>query len=266
MVDLNRCQRHVERAVQAAHGILLEGFRSRPRATLKSSEIDFVTEYDRRSEIVIKEALAPLGLAIVGEESGGTPADYTFFVDPLDGTTNYLHGHPFFAISIGLCAADVPVLGVVHAPALGVTWSAIRGRGATRNQELCRVTDTARLEDALLATGFPYDRRESDADNLYEFIRLKKVTRGVRRCGSAAIDVCMVADGTYDGYWEMKLNPWDWAAATCILHEAGGTSSRYDGSAFDVREPREGLRRTELVASNGHVHAAILAELNDTSE
>jgi myo-inositol-1(or 4)-monophosphatase len=251
----------VRDAVAKASEILLEGYRTRPARKTKATEIDFVTEFDQRSEALILEMLAPLGIAVVGEEGGGTPADCTFYVDPLDGTTNYLHGHPFFCISVGLIDAGEPVLGVVHAPALGVTWEAVRGCGTLRNGVACRVTETARLEDSLLATGFPYDRRTTDDDNLREFSRLKKITHGVRRGGSAAIDLAMVADGTYDAYWEMKLNPWDWAAGATLVCEAGGVLSRYDGSAFDVHASRDSARRAELVASNGVVHAALLAQL-----
>ncbi len=253
----------VRDAIASASELLLEGYRSRPAHRTKATAIDFVTEFDQRSEALIKQMLAPLGIAIVGEEGGGTPADRTFYVDPLDGTTNYLHGHPFFCISIGLIDAGEPVLGVVHAPALGVTWEAVRGCGTLRNGVACHVTDTARLEDSLLATGFPYDRRSTDDDNLREFSRLKKRTHGVRRGGSAAIDLAMVADGTFDGYWEMKLNPWDWAAGATLVQEAGGRLSRYDGSAFDVHATRDSTTRAELVASNGALHPALLTALAD---
>ena len=251
----------VRDAASRASEILLEGYRTRPVRRTKSTEIDFVTEFDQRSETLVLELLAPLGIAVVAEEGGGTRAERTFYVDPLDGTTNYLHGHPFFCVSIGLIDAGVPVLGVVHAPALGVTWEAVRGCGTLRNGVACRVTDAVRLEDSLLATGFPYDRRTTQDDNLREFSRLKKLTHGVRRGGSAAIDLAMVADGTFDGYWEMKLNPWDWAAGAVLVTEAGGTLSRYDGSAFDVHATLESAQRAELVATNGGVHAALLDEL-----
>lgn len=263
MTDLDAVLAAAREAAQAAAAIQLAGFRSRPAARTKSTAIDFVTEFDQRSEAAIKARLAPLGLDVVGEETGGSPGERTLYVDPLDGTTNFLHGHPFFCISIGLVEHGVPTVGLVHAPALGVIWEGVRGRGATRNGVPCRVTETARVDEALLATGFPYDRREQDDDNLREFARFKKRTRGVRRGGSAAIDLAMVADGTYDGYWEMKLNPWDWAAGALLVAEAGGRLSRYDGSPADVREPRDGPRRTELVASNGALHAALLATLNE---
>ena len=251
----------VRDAASRASEILLEGYRSKPARQTKATAIDFVTEFDQRSEALVLELLAPLGIAVVGEEGGGTPAERTFYVDPLDGTTNFLHGHPFFCVSIGLIDEGEPVLGLVHAPALGVTWEAVRGCGTLRNGVECTVTDTARLEDSLLATGFPYDRRTSTDDNLREFSRLKKVTHGVRRGGSAAIDLAMVADGTYDGYWEMKLNPWDWAAGATLVQEAGGRLSRYDGSPFVVELPREGAPRAELVATNGALHDALIEAL-----
>ena len=251
----------VRDAADRAGELLMEGYRSRPARSTKATEIDFVTEFDQRSERLIVDVLQPLGIAIVGEEGGGTAAERTFYVDPLDGTTNYLHGHPFFCVSIGLIEEGVPVLGVVHAPALGVTWEAVRGCGTLRNGVQCRVTPTTELGDCLLATGFPYDRRTTDDNNLREYGRLKMLTHGVRRGGSAAIDLAMVADGTFDGYWEMKLNPWDWAAGATLVHEAGGMLTRYDGSPFDVQATRDSLPRPELVASNGHVHRAMIEAL-----
>ena len=251
----------VRDAASRASEILLEGYRSKPARQTKATAIDFVTEFDQRSEALVLELLAPLGIAVVGEEGGGTPAERTFYVDPLDGTTNFLHGHPFFCVSIGLIDEGEPVLGLVHAPALGVTWEAVRGCGTLRNGVECKVTDTARLEDSLLATGFPYDRRTSSDDNLREFSKLKKITHGVRRGGSAAIDLAMVADGTFDGYWEMKLNPWDWAAGATLVQEAGGRLSRYDGSPFDVRTARDASIRAELIASNGAIHDVLVDAL-----
>jgi myo-inositol-1(or 4)-monophosphatase len=197
-----------ERAAAKSCEILLSGYRTRPRATQKGP-IDFVTEFDERSEASLRACLRDCGFPLVAEEHGGTSAEYTVYADPLDGTTNYLHGHPFYAVSIGLLHFGAPLVGLVAAPSLGVTWTGGVNLPSRRNGELCCVSETLDLDAALVATGFPYDRRTSTDNNFDAFVALKRVTRGVRRCGSAAIDLCLVGDGTYDGYWERKLNPWD---------------------------------------------------------
>jgi myo-inositol-1(or 4)-monophosphatase len=242
-----------ERAATEAVAILLSGYRSRPRATQKGP-IDFVTEFDERSEASLRVALKDCGFPLVAEEHGGTSAEYTVYIDPLDGTTNYLHGHPFYAITIGLLHFGEPVVGLVTAPSLGITWKGGVNVPSTRNGEVCRVSETADLDSALLATGFPYDRRTSEENNFKAFLALKLASRGVRRCGSAALDLCLVGDGTYDGYWERKLNPWDYAGGAAVVAGAGGTLSAFDGTAPD-------LRTGYLVASNGHVHRALLSAI-----
>lgn len=239
--------------VERANKVLMRGYRTRPRADRKG-EIDFVTEFDKESEAVLSAGLAPLGFAMVLEESGGTAADTTFFVDPLDGTTNFLHGHPFFCISVGLLVGEFPALGVVSAPALGVTWVGIPEVRATRNGVPCTVSITETLNDALLATGFPYDRRTSPQNNFKEYIHMKALTRGVRRCGSAAIDLCLVGDGTYDGYWESKLNPWDLVGGSAVVLAAGGRISAFDGSPVRLREGA-------VLATNGRLHDVLVNEL-----
>lgn len=239
--------------VERANAVLMRGYRTKPRADRKG-EIDFVTEFDKESEAVLSAGLGPLGFAMVLEESGGVSADSTFFVDPLDGTTNFLHGHPFFCVSVGLLVNDFPALGVVSAPALGVTWVGIPELRATRNGEACGVSQTATLNDALLATGFPYDRRTSPQNNFKEYIHMKARTRGVRRCGSAAIDLCLVGDGTYDGYWESKLNPWDLVGGSAVVLAAGGRISAFDGSPVRLRDGA-------VLATNGKLHDVLVSEL-----
>jgi myo-inositol-1(or 4)-monophosphatase len=243
----------MHRAALLAAAAIIKGYRTRPRAEQKGP-IDFVTEFDRESERVIRAELAPLGLPIVAEEEGGSAGQNgspTFYVDPLDGTTNFLHGHPFFAVSIGLLADEVPLLGVVLAPALGLVWEGVAGHSATRNGEACAVSGTAELDAALLATGFPYDRRTSKENNFDAFLALKRVTRGVRRCGSASIDLCLVGDGTYDGYWERKLSPWDLVAGSAVVLGAGGQISDFSGGPAR-------LRTGYVMASNGRIHDAIV--------
>jgi myo-inositol-1(or 4)-monophosphatase len=234
------------------------GFRKHPAIEHKGA-IDLVTSYDRDSERYLRERLgAAVPFAIVGEEEGGARASdeggATWYVDPLDGTTNFCHGHPFFCVSIGLFVGAEPVLGAVVAPALNLEWAGGVGLGATRNGEPCTVSQVARLDDAMLATGFPYDRRTTRENNFDAFVAIKKQAQAVRRCGSAAIDLCFVGDGTYDGYWERKLRPWDLTAGAAIVRAAGGRVTSLDGA-------EHGLLEGNLVATNGLFHDALVGAL-----
>jgi myo-inositol-1(or 4)-monophosphatase len=234
-----------------AGALLLAGYRSRPTPTEKAQS-DLVTQFDLRSEALIVERLsaATPELGLVAEERGGTEQSSSWFCDPLDGTTNYVHGHPFWSVSIGLLEHGQPLAGAVVAPALGLTWVGYRGAPARRGSEICRVSQTSELRQALLATGFPPDRSRAPANNLDTFVAVQKAVRGVRRCGSAAIDMCMVADGTYDAYWERGLHAWDLAAGAAVLLAAGGMLTALDGSPAD-------LRHGHVIASNGLVHGAL---------
>ncbi len=236
-------------ARESARRVML-GFRKHPVIEHKGA-IDLVTSYDRDSEHYLRGALgAAVPYAIVGEEEGGAEAKgddgVTWYVDPLDGTTNFCHGHPFFCVSIGLFVGRAPVLGAVVAPALQIEWAGAVGLGATRNGAPCSVSGVAKVDDALLATGFPYDRRTSQDNNFDAFVAIKKQAQAVRRCGSAAIDLCFVGDGTYDGYWERKLRPWDLAAGAAIVLAAGG--------AVSSLVPDEELLVGNLVATNALIH------------
>jgi myo-inositol-1(or 4)-monophosphatase len=234
------------------------GFRRHPVVEHKGA-IDLVTSYDRESERYLRARLGEATrFAVVGEEEGGASAKgeggATWYVDPLDGTTNFCHGHPFYCVSIGLFVGDVPVLGVVVAPALNLEWTGALGVGATRNGERCGVSAVEKLDDALLATGFPYDRRTSSDNNFDAFVAIKKQAQAVRRCGSAAIDLCFVADGTYDGYWERKLRPWDLAAGAAIVRSSGGRVTTYGGEEGPVLAGN-------LVVTNGRFHDELLGAL-----
>jgi myo-inositol-1(or 4)-monophosphatase len=245
-------------AVHAAGELISKGWRRHPAAEHKG-RIDLVTRFDRDSETLLREALRQgTPFPVVGEEQGGEPASRrdapTWYVDPLDGTTNFVHGHPFWCVSVGLMAGSAPILGVVFAPSLGVEWIGVVGREPTRNGEPCHVSDVAKLDDALLATGFPYDRRTSPDNNFDAFVAIKSKCQAVRRCGSAAIDLCFVADGTYDGYWERKLNAWDLAAGSAMVVAAGGRLSDYDGGEADVTTGH-------VVATNGRIHDELVYEL-----
>ena len=246
-----------------AGAIVRSGY-GRIHAPERKGRIDLVTEYDKRSEARLLERIAERYPAhgVLAEESGAHAAtaasDVRWVVDPLDGTTNFAHGHPFFAVSVGLMVGPEAVLGVVVAPALRTVWRGSRGTPATRDGERCRVSATERLGDALLATGFPYDVRTNPLHNFDHFAALTRITRGVRRCGSAALDLCLTADGTFDGYWERFLKPWDMAGGAAVVLAAGGTVTDLQGGPAD---PRQGA----LVASNGRVHAELLGALANAS-
>ena len=240
-------------AARAAGETLRDGF-GRHGTVRYKGEVDLVTEVDERSEGVIKERLLAAfpGYGILGEE-GGTIAgegDARWIVGPLDGTTNFAHGLPIFAVSIALEKAGEVTLGVVHDPMSGETFVAERGGGATLNGEPLRVSGTQELVRALLVTGFPYDRADvPDAVEL--FGRFAVLAQGMRRLGSAALDLCYVAAGRLDGYYERGIHAWDVAAGALILREAGGRVTDYDGGGF---EPEAG----ELLASNGLLHPALV--------
>jgi myo-inositol-1(or 4)-monophosphatase len=250
----------------AAH--LLSGFRAPLEVEHKGRRTDLVTRFDRESEAMLLRRLEKTGLHVVGEESGGSSVrgEPTFFVDPLDGTTNFVHGHPFFAVSIGLVApgpdgVEVPVVGVVAAPALGVVFAgACSAEGeivapSTRAGVPCKVSLTEVIDDGLFATGFPYDRATNPDNNFAQFVAVKRRARGVRRCGSAALDLSLVADGTYDGYWEKRLNPWDLAGGAALVRASGGRVTALPRGVLDVREGH-------VLATNGRVHDALAALLD----
>jgi myo-inositol-1(or 4)-monophosphatase len=249
-------------AARAAAALVEQGWRQHPATEHKRARIDLVTRFDRDSEALLRTKLtSSTPFPVVGEEAGGERAPgahaATWYVDPLDGTTNFVHGHPFWCVSVGLLVGVEPVLGVVVAPSLRIEWTGLAQstRRAERNGEACHVSDVARLDDALLATGFPYDRHTSKDNNFDAFVAIKKKCQAVRRCGSAAIDLCFVADGTYDGYWEMKLGAWDVAAGTAIVMAAGGRISKYTGGAVDVTQG-------SVVATNGRIHDELVKELS----
>jgi myo-inositol-1(or 4)-monophosphatase len=236
--------------------LLLEGFR-RALTVRTKSRSDLVTDYDVECEARIRKGLAVRfpRHTMVGEEGGGESSELVWYVDPIDGTTNFAHGHPFFCVAMGLVHRGVPEVGIVIAPALALEWTAVRGGGAMRNGEKCRVSETDSLEHALLSTGFP-SWRATRADNNYrDFLALDAASHGVRRCGASAIELAMVADGTYDACWDIGLKPWDIAASTLFVREAGGMVTDFDGSGPDFARFAETGGR--VLASNGRLHEQI---------
>ncbi|MGG6242338.1 inositol monophosphatase family protein [Nodosilinea sp. AN01ver1] len=217
---------------------------------------DLVTEADRGAEAAVMAVLErhlPADHGVLAEESGvirGREASLLWAIDPLDGTTNYTHQYPFCAVSIGLLAEGEPVLGVIYDPIHNDLFRAATGLGASLNRRPIHVSKTDRLAQSLLVTGFAYDRRETPDNNYAEFCHFTHLTQGVRRGGSAAIDLAYVACGRLDGYWERGLAPWDIAAGIVLVREAGGKVTAYDGSPMDVISGR-------LLATNGHLHQAM---------
>ncbi|GAB4349735.1 MAG: inositol monophosphatase family protein [Cyanophyceae cyanobacterium] len=210
---------------------------------------DLVTNADRAAEAAVLEVLqrhCPQ-VGILAEESGAIgdhSGPFLWAIDPLDGTTNFAHQYPFSAVSIALLVEGVPAIGVIYDPFHQELFRAAKGLGATRNRQPIQVSTTDRLAQSLLVTGFAYDRRETPDNNYAEFCYLTHLTQGVRRGGSAALDLAYVACGRLDGYWERGLSVWDIAAGVVLVEEAGGQVSAYDGTAVDVRSGR-------LVATNG---------------
>jgi myo-inositol-1(or 4)-monophosphatase len=222
------------------------------------SAVDLVTDVDLQSEQEVCGSLLAAfpSHTIVGEEGGarvGSDTRFRWIVDPLDGTTNYAHGFPFFCVSIGLEVAGELTLGVVYAPLLDELFVAERGRGATLRGQPIQVSDTDRLAQALLATGFPYDRSLfGRAFRSFETLSLS--SQAVRRAGSAALDLCYVACGRLDGYWEHHVKAWDVAAGALLVTEAGGLVTRIEGATFEVDGG-------EVLASNGILHAELVSTL-----
>jgi myo-inositol-1(or 4)-monophosphatase len=235
-------------------------FRDPRSIDTKSSPIDLVTDVDRASEeLIIKRVQdARPRDGILSEEAGKvneSRSGWRWVVDPLDGTTNYAHGLPHFAVSIGVEYEGERQVGVVYDPMRNECFSTALGRGTTLNGEPARVSGEARIERALLATGFAYNVHEAgDVENLEYFGRFLRVARGVRRPGSAALDLAYVAVGRFDGFWELHLAAWDVAAGLLLVSEAGGTASGLQG------EPAP-TRGSPLVASNGLLHPTLLAVL-----
>ena len=215
---------------------------------------DLVTEADRTSEKLIVERLRkhfPTH-AIIAEEGGGNEgtSEYRWYVDPLDGTTNFAHGFPVYNVSMGLERAGELIAGVIYDPTRDELFHAERGAGAFLNQERIHVTKTARVEDSLSATGFPSRKRHQNI-NVYFYYQLAMLSHGVRRAGAAAIDLAYVACGRLDFFWEFGLNPWDMAAGVLLIHEAGGTCTDMRGGPFD-------LRGADVLADNTVLHQEVL--------
>ncbi len=243
--------------------MLAERFGRTSLQVMRKGDIDLVTESDLAAERLIVERIRSYHPRhqILTEEAGAVETretatgDYKWIIDPLDGTTNYAHGYPCFCVSIALEHEGRVMVGVVYDPLRDELFAAERGAGATLNGRRIRVSEVEALNDALLGTGFPYDVRER-GDFARHFTNFIMRAQSVRRDGSAALDLAYVACGRFDGFWEEGLRPWDVAAGSLIVTEAGGRVSRYDDSPLDIY-------RAPIAASNGLVHDAMLRVLVD---
>ena len=249
------------KVAREAGALVLSGWRM-GGAVHKKGPVDLVTEYDLRSEELVRRRLREefADHVIVGEEHAdqddASAGDLVWYVDPIDGTTNFAHGHPFFAVSLGLCHRGEPIVGVIVGPALGMEWCAARGLGTTRNGSPCRVASTSALGDALAATSFPYDKPAGEKSNFRQFELFYRRTHGVRRCGATALDFAMTADGTYAFYWGYDCGIWDACAGAVLVEEAGGRVTDVFGA---VMHPPQG----GLLATNGLLHADALDLLRE---
>jgi myo-inositol-1(or 4)-monophosphatase len=242
-------------------GFLLREASQRPKQIDYKGAINLVTETDRQSEALIKSNLLAAfpDHHVVGEESGGTGAPieiapYRWYIDPLDGTTNFAHGIPHFSVSIAMAGPDdKPLVGVVYDPTRDECFTAVAGQGAMLNGQPIHVSSISDLGQAALVTGFPYDRRTNPDNNIEEFTAFLMRTQAVSRTGSAALNLSYVAMGRFEGYWEMRVNPWDVQAGILLVQEAGGHVSNYRGKPDGI------YLGGEVIASNGLLHERMLS-------
>jgi myo-inositol-1(or 4)-monophosphatase len=249
-----------EKMARGAGRILADGFSRSKRVNYKG-DINPVTQFDLKSEEYIISSIARQypDHAVMAEEGTDLVGDSSFrwVIDPLDGTVNYAHGFPVYSVSIALQYRKESVIGVVYDPHQDELYAAARGLGAHLNHRRIAVSSQRNLKRALLATGFAYNVGSARKNNLGMFARMMKQTQAIRRLGSAALDLCWLAAGRLDGFWEYYLHPWDTAAAILIVTEAGGKVTRIDGGKFSIFDK-------EILASNGHIHTSMKAVLTGT--
>jgi myo-inositol-1(or 4)-monophosphatase len=254
----------LETAIHAARqaGKILSRYARDGFRVENKSPIDLVTEADHAAEQCVIDVILACypDHAFLAEERGRigqSQSPYLWIIDPLDGTTNFTHGFPTYCVSIGLEHKKECVLGVVYDPTRDELFSATRGGGARLNDQLIHVSQTTQLDKALLVTGFAYNIRETPNNNLDHFARFALRVQGLRRTGSAALDMCYVAAGRFDGFWEVKLNAWDMAAGLVIVREAGGKVTDFSGQSHS-------LYGQELLASNGCLHNSMISVIQES--
>lgn len=267
-MNLNNALKIAVASAEEAGALLRKGIREQKSITHKSSAIDLMTQYDETAESLILEQLQSHfpNHIYLAEESGisdlsdnGRQSPYTWYIDPLDGTNNFAHGFPVFCVSLALYQENRPLVAVIYDPLREECFSAVTGQGAflttPDGTERLKASSVRTLLGSLLATGFPYDRHHAKLDNVTQLAAFLKQAQGIRRPGSAALDLAYVAAGRLDGYWEYKLNSWDVAAGMLLVAEAGGKVTGVDG------RPPSLAGKVALVASNGLIHEAMLSVL-----
>ncbi|MBK9923982.1 MAG: inositol monophosphatase [Anaerolineales bacterium] len=250
---------YVETLARKAGAILRDGY-SKEHTVAYKGVIDLVTEVDHQSEaFLLGEVQRDFPEHhIFSEESGVIQGDdeHIWYIDPLDGTVNYAHHIPFFSVSIGYASKGVLTFGAVYDPMRDEMFLAERGKGATLNGEPIKASNTTELQKSLLVTGFPYDAWNTEQDNFANFTKFAKLSQGVRRLGSAALDLSYVAAGRFDGFWELSLKPWDVAAGGLIAEEAGARVTNVKGNADYISHPQS------IIAAAPAIHGQILSELH----
>jgi myo-inositol-1(or 4)-monophosphatase len=248
--DFRKELKFAKETAGAAGAILLKGLKTKRQVHYKG-RVDLVTQIDLKAEkfIVGKIKKTFPGHSILAEEGGGSDnqSDYKWIIDPLDGTTNFAHGYPAFCVSIGLEIEGEMMLGAIYNPVLDELFYASKGKGAFLNRKRIHVSKEGKLSHSLLSTGFPYDIADTFIDNLENFGRMYKASRGIRRAGSAALDLCYLACGRFDGFWELKLHAWDTAAGIVIVSEAGGRVTDLHGGKYSIYD-------NSILATNGKIH------------
>jgi myo-inositol-1(or 4)-monophosphatase len=249
-----------QNAAHQAGALLKDNWLKAKTIEVKTDIVDLVTNIDKASDALITQLLRTQFPThqIIAEESAisGQPSDYRWYIDPIDGTTNFAHSFPHFAVSIALAYQTQMIIGVVYDPLRDELFCAARGDGAILNGRPIRVSPTPQLDQSLVLTGFPYDRRKRSEYYLRFYQAFMLRTQGVRRCGSAALDLCYVASGRADAFWEWRLHPWDTAAGSLIVEEAGGKISDFSGQLFDIAGE-------QTLASNGALHQEMIKVLQE---
>ena len=246
-----------EEIIEKASKLILKNYKKIQSISYKGVS-NLVTNVDKEVEaLIIKEITSKYpNHSIIAEESGSRKKypNYQWFIDPIDGTTNFAHNYPFFCTSIAFVKNNIIEFGLIKDPITDELYSARKNKGARLNGKPIFVSKTKRLNESLLITGFPYDKRTSKMNNLKNFCNLTLLTHGVRRDGAAALDLCYVASGKVDGYWELQLAPWDVAAGVLILEEAGGKVTGFKGEKYNIFN-------SQIIATNRFIHRELLKNL-----
>lgn len=241
--------------IEEAEQHIKKNYNKIARIDHKNGHFNLVTNVDKEvEEIIVRKIKSNFSdHVIIAEESGrhNKHSMYEWFIDPIDGTTNFAHGYPFFCTSIGFAIDDEMVIGLVNNPIRNELFTGRKNKGAYLNKKKIRVSSIKKLQDALLVTGFPHDKKSSKMKNFNRFKNLTLNSHGVRRDGAAALDLCYVACGRVDAFWEEKLSSWDVAAGKVILEEAGGKITKFSGEKYSVFDK-------EIIASNGKIHSEML--------